>query len=354
MIRHSKPYFDKKEFGFVDKLLKTAHLSKNVYIKEFEDKFSKFINKRYSVSLNSGTNGVFIALYSIREIKKIYGYVLIPSLNCTAVLNAAIMAGYKPVFCDVNKTDFSYDIEEAKKLINKYKIKIVIIPYLFGYPSNCVFEFKKMGLFVVEDITQSIGAEINGVKIGELGDLVVSSFYATKMITTLGEGGIVSTNDKELYEFISDIVDYDKKDDFRLRFSFKMSEAQGFFGINQLKRFEFFIKRRKEIARIYSEVLSKKKGIKIFYNHIPNASPVFYRYVVELIDYKRDEVIDRFKRCNVEVSKLYIPLDIYYRNKNSSSISSYVYENFISIPIYPALKRNEIDLILKAFKSIFI
>jgi perosamine synthetase len=354
MIRHSKPYFDEREFGFVDRLLKTADLSKNIYVKEFEKSFSDFIGKRYSVSINSGTNALFLALYSVKELKKMSGYVLIPSFNCSAVLNAVLMAGYKPVMCDVNKIDFSYDIEMARKLISKYKIKIVILPYLFGYPSISVVEFRRMGLYVIEDVTQVLGARINGIKTGELGDIVVSSFYSTKMITTLGEGGIISTDDREIYKFVKDVIDYDKKDDFRLRFSFKMNEAEGYFGISQLKRINFIIRKRRKIAKLYSDILSKRKGVKIFYNNIPDAEVVFYRYIVELIDYKRDEIIDRFKKCGVEVSKLYPPLDVYYQKKSSSPVSTYIYNNFISIPIYPALRDDEIKKIVDSIEKIFL
>jgi|YNPMSStandDraft_2_1061718.scaffolds.fasta_scaffold00310_3 perosamine synthetase len=354
MIRHSKPYFDEKEFGFVDKILKSANLSINIYVQKFEEEFSKFIDKRYSVSTNSGTNALFLSLYSIKEIKKISGYVLIPSFNCTAILNAVLMAGYKPIMCDVNKIDFSYDIDKAKKLIDKNKIKIVILPYLFGYPSYSVFEFKKMGLYVIEDITQALGSSINGVMTGKMGDIVVSSFYATKMITTLGEGGIISTDDKEIYEFVKDVIDYDKKDDFRLRFSFKMNEAGGYFGISQLKRINFIIRKRKKIAKLYSDIFSKKKGVKIFYNNIPDAKVVFYRYIVELINYKRDEIIDMFKKYGVEVSKLYLPLDVYYQKKSSSPVSTYIYNNFISIPIYPALRDDEIKKVIDSIEKIFL
>ena len=354
MIRHSKPYFDRKEFEFVNNLLKTAELSRNIYVKEFENKFSDFIGKKYSVSVNSGTNALFLALYSLKELKNRGGYVLIPSLNCTAVLNAVLMAGYKPLICDVNKLDFSYDIYTAKELISKYKIRVVILPYLFGYPSKSIFEFKKMGLYIIEDITQSMGAKINGKKVGNMGDMVVSSFYSTKMFTTLGEGGILSCNDKKIYDFVSDLIDYDKKNNFKLRFSFKMTEAQGYFGINQLKKIDFIFKRRKKIASIYSEVLSKKGGLNIFYNHIPDAESVFYRYIVELNDYKRDEVINKFKKYGIEVAKLYFPLDIYYKNKSNCPVSLDIYNNFISLPLYPALEEIEIKSVLKAIDRIFL
>lgn len=354
MIRHSKPFLTRKDFDFVKTLSSNRMLSSYEGVVKFEETFSKRIRKKYSVAVNSGTNALFFALYYLKENGNYGNFVLIPSLTCVAVLNAVLMAGFKPVICDVNKKDFSCDFEKAKTVISKYKIKIVVLPYMFGYPSDVVLEFKKMGIFLIEDIAQSLGAEINSKPLGSFGDITVCSFYATKVITTLGEGGIISVNDKKAYEYFKDLVDYDKKKDFKLRFSFKMTEAQAFFGLKQLSYMEKFIEKRINIARVYSEKLNKKRGIKIFFDLDKRKSPIFYRYLIELVDYDKNTIIKKFRDFGIEASDIGKPINFYYKNSGVFDISDYMYHNFVSIPIYPSLTEAEINKILKSFDKIFL
>ncbi|MEW6012271.1 MAG: DegT/DnrJ/EryC1/StrS family aminotransferase [Elusimicrobiota bacterium] len=354
MIRHSKPFLTRKDFDFVKTLSSNRMLSSYEGVEKFEEKFSRLINKKYSVAVNSGTNALFLALYYLKEKGTFGNFVLIPSLTCVAVLNAVLMAGFKPIICDVNKKDFSYDLERAKNLISKYKIKIAVLPYMFGYPSDVVFEFKKMGVFLIEDIAQSLGAKINSKSLGSFGDFTVCSFYATKVITTLGEGGMISVNDKKSYRYFKDLVDYDKKEDFKLRFSFKMTEAQAFFGLKQLGYVEEFIEKRVNIARIYSEKLSKKRGISVFFEYDKKKSPIFYRYLIELIDYDKNTIIKKFRDFDIEASDIGKQVNFYYKNSDVFNVSDYICRNFVSVPIYPSLTEAEIDRILKSFDRIFV
>lgn len=354
MIRHSKPFLTRKDFDFVKTLSSNRMLSSYEGVEKFEEKFSKLINKKYSVAVNSGTNALFLALYYLKEKGTFGNFVLIPSLTCVAVLNAVLMAGFKPIICDVDKNDFSYDFEMAETLISKYKIKISVLPYMFGYPSDVVFEFKKIGVFLIEDIAQSLGAEINSKPLGSFGDFAVCSFYATKVITTLGEGGMISVNDKKSYQYFKDLVDYDKKKDFKLRFSFKMTEAQAFFGLKQLDYMKKFIEKRINIARIYSEKLNKKRGINVFLEYDKKKSPIFYRYLIELTDYDKNTVIKKFRDFGIEASDIGKPVNFYYKNSDVFDVSDYICRNFVSVPIYPSLTEAEIDRILKSFDKIFV
>jgi dTDP-4-amino-4,6-dideoxygalactose transaminase len=173
------------------------------------------------------------------------------------------------------------------------------------------------------------------------------------MITTLGEGWIVSTDNRKLYEKIIDLRDYDKKNDFKLRYSFKMAEANAYYGIAQMKRLNMFIKRRYDIAKTYTGVLENKKTVRTFFNYTSDYRPVFYRYIFELLNYDRKDIIDRFVKKGITVSDVInMPLDRYYYKSFRCKNSGHVFNRCISIPLYPSLKDDEVKYISQAMEKI--
>ena len=114
------------------------------------------------------------------------------------------------------------------------------------------------------------------------------------------------------------------------------------------------MKKRAEIAKRYCRKLLNKKGICVFPGYRDSRAPAFYRYLVELKDYEKGEVIKRFRKLGIEASEVSIPLNILLGDKDGFPVSAYVYNNFISIPIYPSLSDREVKFIADSFDKIFL
>jgi len=219
---------------------------------------------------------------------------------------------------------------------------------MFGNPAE-LDELLMFDVPIIEDCAQSIGAEFNGKQVGSFGELSIVSFYATKMMTT-GEGGMVLTNNSKLYQKIIEVRDYDKKPLTPIKYNYKMTDFQASLGLSQFKKIPYFIERRREIASLYNRYFSEYDIVRTprIYSH---KKPVFYRYVIMVDDI--DHIQKRAKENGIVCEKpVYKPL---HKSLPSfiCSNSDQVYEQALSIPLYPSLTRNEIDYLLQIFSDIF-
>ena len=345
IIPHSKPFLGIEEIKAVSSLLRSGQISNGEKVSKFERAFANFIGDKNGVAVNSGTAAIHLSLLALGVGKG--DEVIIPSFVCSALLNAVNYVSGKPVIVDVRKDTFNIDPEEVKKAITK-KTKAIIVPHLFGLAAN-IEPLLKLGVSVIEDCAQSIGALYKGELTGSLAPISVFSFYTTKVICT-GEGGMVLSNNSKLLNRIRDLREYDKKADFKTRFNYKMTDLQASIGIEQLKKLPDFIKKRRLIAEVYNREL-KNSGLELpvepkGYKHI------YYRYVVNS---KRPEEIDlkffheRGVYCERPVDK---PLHKYIKTSNKFPVTKSFEKTAISVPIYPALKDEEIERILKVFKKV--
>lgn len=351
MIQHSKPTIGKKEKlkEFIEDILNSQQYAEGKYVKIFEEKLSNFFSTKYAVVVSSGTAALHLALLSLGVDNN--SEVILPSFSCFALLNAVLYTGAKPVIVDINHDEFNISYDEVKKNISK-KTKAIIIPHMFGYPAKDTKKIINLGIPVIEDTAQSIGAKIDNVLVGKFGVINVLSFYATKMITTFGEGGAVLTNNEKLYKKIVDLKSYDKKFDFKLRFNYKLTEIQAVMGILQLEEINEFILKRKKIFEIYKNGL-KNCSIKIFEPQ-DNIEPIFYRFIIQFnkkIDLEK--VVEKFKKLEIEVAKpVFLPLDKYFYGKFLCKNSKRFYETTLSLPIYPEIKEYQIKKIASYVRKI--
>lgn len=355
MINHSKPTIlnEKEIINNIKKILNSGYLAEGKFVEEFEKELCKFFNMRYAVCVSSGTAGLFSSLLSLNVDNN--SEVIIPAFTCPAVLNAVLSTQAKPVIVDVNLDDFNISYNEIKNHISK-KTKAIIIPHMFGYPAKDIKKIIDLGVPVIEDITQSIGAKIDNILVGNFGVINVISFYATKMVTSFGEGGVVLTNNKKIWEFIKDLKEYDKKFNFRLRYNYKISEVQAIMGLNQIKNLNKFINKRRKIFEYYKNKLKNYNyNIKIF-EPLPNVDAVYYRFIIQLNKkISLDEIIQQYKNFGIEVARsIFLPLDKYYLGKFICKNSKLLYDTTLSLPIYPSLTKKEINLIIKVTKKLLI
>ncbi len=343
-IPHSKPTINSQDVWAVSKAIKSSNLTQGSCVKEFEGKFAKFFGLKEAVATSSGTFALHLALLSL-EVKK-GDEVIIPSYVCTALLNAINYIGAKARLVDVSDDDFNISVEDVGRKINK-KTKAIIVPHMFGMPAD-IKALLKFKIPIIEDCAQSVGALYNNQKVGSFGVLSIFSFYATKMLAT-GEGGMVVSRNKKLLAKIRDLRDYDHKNDYVVRFNYKMTDFQAALGISQLSRLPSFIAKRKRIAKVYNKGLSNR-NIRLAISK-KGKDAVYFRYIIKVKSNKNKYIRELKKKGIFCAAPIYKPLHQYLKMKGFPVSERLAKEN-ISIPIHPSLKGKEIKYIIRCVNNL--
>ena len=332
MIKHNKPTMGIKEEEAVIRVLRSSCLVGGNETEQFENEFCNFVGlpKGHAVAVSSGTAALYLALWVLEGDKKIISF---PGYVCSALRNATNMIGGNEEIIDIKKESPNIKFEEIKKE------SIVIAPHMYGIPVD-ITKIKNNN--IIEDCAQSLGAKINGISVGLHGNAGIFSFYATKLITSGGHGGMYVSKNKKLVDRVRDYREFDYRHDQKKRFNFQMTEIQAAIGREQLKKLPKFLERREEIFQKY-----KKNGLELLdvernQNHI---SPVRYRAVIKTEE--PNKIIKSLESVGV---KAIVPtedwelLGKHELMPNAVELS----RKTVSLPIYPTLTDEEIDIILSA------
>jgi dTDP-4-amino-4,6-dideoxygalactose transaminase len=351
MIPHNKLTLDETDFAAVTEVLRSGWIAPGEKVCEFEKQLSDYHSSNgQAIAVESGTAAIHLALLAL-GIKK-GDQVILPTYICSTVLNAIHYTGATPVITDINSNDFNFSYQEIKKKINK-KTAALIIPHMYGIPAD-MHDLLDLGVPVIEDCAQSIGAEIDGGKTGTFGDIAIFSFYATKLLTT-AKGGAVYSKNSEYMDYIQDLVNFDCRQVYKPRFNYHMSDLQAALGLSQLKKLDCFIAKRKTIAKRYSAILQEKKNV-FLVQVSENKEPVFYRYVI-ISDKNPKKIKDEFHSLGISVIN---PLETRELLHNYLNLDSHDYlhaekmsHSTISVPVYPSLTDVEIEVIEKSIDMIY-
>ena len=344
MIPHSRPTLDERDFVSISEVFKSGQIAQGERVAEFERKLANFVGTKNGVATNSGTSALHLALAALGV--KEGDEVIIPSYVCTAPLNAINYLRATPVLVDIDPHSFNLDVRKLTNCITR-KTKAIIVPHLFGLPAD-MDEILSIGIPVIEDVAQALGATYRERNIGSLGSLSVFSFYATKVITT-GEGGMVLSQSEELLKKARDLRDYDKKQDYKIRYSYKMTDFQAALGISQLERLPLFLKKRKDITLEYSRWLRELPMV------LPiqpmDRSHISYRYVVQ-IEGDLNKYISFLRKRGISCERpVYRPLH-HYLGLDTFPQTDKVWDTALSVPIYPSLKKEEVERIIETVRDV--
>ena len=333
MIPHNRPTIGIEEKEAASRVLDSNYLSQDKEVVSFENEFCKFLGlpNQYAVAVGSGTAALFLSLWVLNSSGKRIAF---PSYVCSAVRNAVGMIGGEKIFVDNKKESPNLNIESMK---NK-DVDIAIIPHMFGIPS----EINNQEFKTIEDCAQSLGAKINEKYVGTLGDVGTFSFYATKLMTTAGQGGMFVSKNKELVDRVRDYREFDYRNDNKLRFNFQMTEIQAAVGREQLKKLPSFLDKREQIFQKY-----KNSGIKLLDVDSKNSKIVPVRYRAIMITEEPQQIIKSLESVGV---KAVIPIEDWELLGKHESLPNSVElsKKTVSLPIYPTLTGKEIDIILSA------
>ena len=258
MIKVSTPVTDEEEEKAVAEVLQSGRYADGPKAKEFEKNFSEYIKTQHAVATSSGTAALHMALIACGV--KPGDEVIVPALTFFATVESVLHQGAIPVFADLDPKTYCIDPKDMEKKITN-KTKAIIPVHFFGEPAEIeeIVEIShRHNLHVVEDCAQAHGAEFRGKKVGSFGDANCWSFYATKNMTT-GEGGMVTTDNKEFAEKIFALRNHgmtNRNDHTILGYNYRLSEIHAAIGVVQLKKLEKFNKKRTEISNILRDELS--------------------------------------------------------------------------------------------------
>ena len=343
VIPHSRPSLSESDSRAVLSVLKSGQLSQGPVVERFEKQLATYIGKREAAATSSGTSALHLALLAlgVREGDE----VVIPSFVCTAVLHAVAKAGATAVLADIDPVTFNISPSSVAKKITA-RTKAVVIPHMFGQPAN-LEELSGLGIPLIEDCAQSIGANYKGRRVGSMGTLSVFSFYATKVITS-GEGGMVLSDSESHIAKVKDLRDYDHREDYVSRFNYKMTDIQAALGQSQLSRLGELLQRRREIVSLYFKEF--KNGPFELPVDARDLSHIYFRFVVKFEktgEAFQKHMKDRNIICLRPVHK---PLHDYL-HLNGFPITSDAWQKTLSIPLFPSLSDEEIERILSAVKE---
>lgn len=368
-------------------VLESDYLTQGPLVAKFEEAFAKYVGAKYAVSVTSGTAALHLSALALGVNSQ--SRVITTPITFAASANCVRYCGGQITFSEVEKATTTLDIPALRKLLTACPAGTYqgIIPVdLAGYPVN-LEELKKIalefGLWIIEDACHAPGAyftDSQGEKQfcgnGKYADLTVFSFHPVKHITT-GEGGMITTNNEELYKKLlllrthgitkdpNSLVEnhggwyYEMQE---LGFNYRLPDILCALGLSQLARADAGIKRRRAIAEVYDQAFQDIAELEVVSgsNQELLGAGIGHAYHLYIIrTKKRKELYDYLRAQNILVQVHYIPLNFmpYYQalgsKKGDFPVAEKYYEECLSLPMYPSLKEGDQRLVIEKIREFF-
>lgn len=345
MIPHSKPCFNHEELEKIIEVFYSGNIAMGKEIEEFETKVAQYIGKDYAIATSNGTTALHLLLHNMGI--RAGDEVILPASVCPGVMHAIEYTGATPVLSDINKEDFNISVEYVKKLITQHT-KAIIVPHMFGLPSE-LEELCNLGVPIIEDCAQSIGAEYHTKKVGSFGYASIFSFYATKMFTSI-DGGMILTDDQYLAEKMRDARYYGGKRDYKLRFNYKMQNINAAVGLIQFEKLDDFIQERKRLFEKYVEIFKNIPWIDILNLKNEKKKSSYYRFVIKVFDNKIEDFIYLCEKYKITLGDTIFEDLSYFAphcfKENLPNTQSHLNSTF-SFPLYPNINEQVLDEFFK-------
>jgi len=321
MIPVNEPLIKDREKELVLKCLETGWISsEGPYVKEFEEKFAKYIGKKYGIAVSSGTAALEIAVKALGLPGG--SEIIVPTFTIISCVQAVVKARLNPVLVDCDYRTFNMLPEEVERKITK-NTKAIMVVHIYGLPVDMdpiIDIARKYGLLIIEDAAEVIGQTYKGKLCGSFGDISVFSFYANKHITT-GEGGMILTDDESLYEKCKRYRNLCFSSDPDKRFihdeigwNYRMTNLQAAIGIAQLERIQEHINKKVWIGKKYNELLADLQDICYLpISKTDYAENIYWVYTIVLKDYypkNAKQVMQELTKKGVGTRPFFYPMHL--------------------------------------------
>lgn len=379
MIYYGKQSIDESDIEAVISVLHSDFLTQGPAIERFERRVADYCGAKYAVAVMNATSALHIAC---RAAGLSHGDMLWTSpITFVASANCGRYCGANVDFVDIDDTAYNMSVEELeKKLVAGGRPKVVVPVHLCG--QSCDMEkiyalAKEYGFTIIEDASHALGATYKNSRVGSCAysAMTVFSFHPVKIITT-GEGGMVLTNDKALYEKLAlyrshgitrDSEKMTKEADgpwyyqqIELGYNYRMTDIQAALGFSQMERLDTFVERRRQLAKRYDELLmdlplrTPKQS--------ENAKSSWHIYIVRLdktrVKKSKTQIFAEMKRKGVTLNLHYIPVHLqpYYQargfKEGNFPVSERYYEEAFTLPLYYKLTNEQQDTVVSALKEV--
>lgn len=281
-----KDTIDKKDINELIDWLKTEpQLTKGPLVVEFEKQWSKWLDRKHSVYVNSGSSANLAAVYSLILSNRMRNKkIIVPAVSWVTTVTPAMHLGLEPIMCECDKNNLGLDITHLKQLIHIHKPSAIILVHVLGIPNHMdeIMDLcKKHDILLIEDSCEAIGSKYNEKNIGTFGELSTFSFYFGHHMSTI-EGGMISTDDEELYHILlsirshgwdRDLPEFKQKElrekyninDFRALYTFyypgfnlRATDLQAFIGLSQLNKIDEIVEKRNKNFKLYQDGLKEQ------------------------------------------------------------------------------------------------
>lgn len=382
LIPYGRQNITPEDISAVVDVLESDYLTQGPAVPSFEKSFREYVNADYAVAVNSATSALHIACLAL-ELGP--GDILWTSpMTFVASSNCALYCGAKVDFVDIDEFSRNLSVEKLEqKLAAAAKLgelpKVVVVVHLAGMPcelEKIKYLSDKYGFKVIEDASHAVGARYHGSQIGSgaYSDCTVFSFHPVKIITS-GEGGLITTNSKKLFESMSRLRTHGITADpehmlerpeteiwnfqqVELGLNYRMTDLQAALGQSQLTRVDELVAERNKISEFYD---NEFKDLPII---LPprqdDTYSSFHLYQIELLDRADDqkEIYNFLRSKGILVNIHYIPVYLhpYYASlgfkRNYCPVSEVFYRRCLSLPIYPTLDSVKLEFVCDNIKEV--
>ena len=292
------PDINKEEIKAVTNSISSGWVGSNgELVQQFEKALTQKLNVKYAIAVSNGTSALLCALLAMREVMENL-MVGVPTFTFIATANTSKFVSDKIRFIDCSRETWNICSDNLPEGIN------LLLPVDVGGLPVDYDSFKNLGLRMISDSAESMGAKYNGQLVGGQADIHTFSFHRAKIITT-GEGGAVTTNNKELYRIMRSICNhgYDPNRKpwqyrhIRFALNFRMTELESAIGIEQLKKLDRYVKERREKARVYKDII----GDLVEYQKVPANCVHSYFFFGIVLEMNVDRFCEKMLKKGIEV-----------------------------------------------------
>jgi CDP-4-dehydro-6-deoxyglucose reductase, E1 len=341
---------------------------------KFEKEWSEWLGKKFSVFVNSGSSANLAAVYALLLSGKLRNNkIVVPAVSWVTTVTPAVQFGMEPIMCECDEDNLGLNIEHLKQIIKEHDPSSIILVHVLGFPNhmNEIVELcKEHDIRLIEDTCESIGSEYEGKKLGTFGDLSTFSFYFGHHMSTI-EGGMISTDDEELYHILLSIRshgwdrDLPKSKQIELRekynigdfrslytfyypgFNLRATDLQAFIGLEQLKKLDLIVKNRNLNYQKYHEGIKNNE-----WKINPPKDSFISNFSYPVITKNIKELVEKLTENNVECRPLICgsinehPFWYERYGKQDLPISKKVHEYGLYLPNNHQMTVEEIDKVI--------
>jgi perosamine synthetase len=375
LLPYGHQSIEEEDIEAVVDVLRSDWLTTGPKVGEFEEAFAVRVGSKHAVSFTSGTAALHAAAFAAGL--KPGDEAITTPMTFAATANCVLYQGATPVFADVSADTLNLDPEQVGRKISAKTRAVLPVDYA-GHPAdlNSILELaRKHGLIVIEDACHALGAEYCGRPVGNIADMTVFSFHPVKHITT-GEGGMVATDNAVFAETLRRFRNHGISSDARQRqsagqwhyemvllgFNYRLPDIACALGIQQLKRLDKNLARRRQIASRYTNAFREIPGV------IPPAvrsgtNPAWHLYPIRLdldkLNADRAQIFRALRAENIGVNVHYIPVHLhpYYRQQfgykgGEFPVAEDAYSRLISLPMFHGMSDEDVDDVIRAIRKV--